>query len=244
MKERMTFAVACEESKIQKTIDVSKEAFLAGESERTVSHMEFLYQQSRYIKKRWWLLQGLLLSFVCLLLLGTDTDFVVRRILGLTGPLFVILIYPEIWKNRSFDALEVECTTFYTLQSIYAARLTLFAGVDVALLSAFYIGASLLAKITLWEMLTQFLLPFNVTCCICFGTLYSKRIHSQTLSLFLCTLWAAGWSLLILNDAVFHAISVPAWVSLLGASALFLGYTLCRGQREWQSILEVKPLWT
>ena len=243
MKELFRFDVICDESKIQKTIAVSREAFLAGESGQTVSHIEFLYQQSKFIKKRWWLMQGLLLVFVCFLLNNSETDFTVRRILGLTGPLFVILIYPEIWKNRSFDALEVECTTYYNLRSIYAARLTLFAGIDVTLLTAFYAGASLLAKITLWEILTQFLLPFNVTCCICFSTLYSKRIHSQTLSLFLCILWAGVWSMFILNDAVFHAISVPVWVFLLAVSVFFMGYTLYRGQRVWQNIMEVKPLW-
>lgn len=244
MKKLFSFDLICDEAKIQKTIAASREAFLTGESERTMSHMEFLYQQCKYIKKRWWLMQGLLLAFVCFLLLGAETDALVRRTLGLAGPLFVILIYPEIWKNRSIDALEVECTTFYTLRSIYAARLTLFAGVDVAMLSVFYAGASLLTRLTLWQMLTQFLLPFNVTCCICFETLYSKRVHSQTLSLFLCILWAGVWSLLVLNNAVFRAISVPAWVALLTASVLFLGYTLYRGQRNWQSILEVKPLWT
>lgn len=243
MKELFRFDVTCDESKIQKTIAVSKEAFLSDESEQTVSHIEFLYQQSKFIKKRWWLMQGLLLAFVCFLINNSGTDFTVRRILGLTGPLFVILIYPEIWKNRSYDALEIECTTFYTLRSIYAARLTLFAGVDMALLSAFYAVATLLSRMTLWEMLTQFMLPFNVTCCICFRTLYSKRINSQVLSLLLCVLWAGAWSVLILNDAVFLAISVPAWVSLLAASVFFMGYTLYRGQRKWQTIMEVKPLW-
>ena len=243
MKGFFSFDVHCEESKIQETIDASRKAFLAGESDRTVSHLEFLYQQCRYIKKRWWLMQGLLLACVCLLLVCSDTDVLARRVLGLTGPLFIILIYPEIWKNRSFGTVEVECTTLYTLRAIYAARLTLFAGVDVALLSLFYGVASALTRLTLWEMLTQFLLPFNVTCCICFGTLYSKRVCSQTLSLFLCILWAAGWSLFVLNDTVFRAISVPAWAALLAASVLFLGYTLYRGQRNWQRILEVKPLW-
>ena len=112
MKELFRFDVTCDESKIQKTISVSKEAFLSEESEQTVSHIEFLYQQSKFIKKRWWLMQGLLLAFVCFLLKNSETDFTVRRILGLTGSLFVILIYPEIWKNRSCDALEIECTTF------------------------------------------------------------------------------------------------------------------------------------
>lgn len=243
MKALFRFDVICDESKIQKTIAVSKEAFLSEESEQTISHIEFLYQQCKFIKKRWWLMQGLLLAFVCFLLNNSDTDFTVRRILGLTGPLFVILIYPEIWKNRNCDALEIECTTFYTLRSIYAARLTLFAGVDMVLLSAFYAVATLLSRMTLWEMLTQFMLPFNVTCCICFRTLYSKRINSQALSLLLCVLWAGAWSVLILNDAVFLAISVPAWVSLLAASVFFMGYTLYRGQRVWQNIMEVKPLW-
>ena len=97
MKALFRFDVTCDESKIQKTIAVSKEAFLSEESEQTVSHIEFLYQQCKFIKKRWWLMQGLLLAFVCFLLKNSETDFTVRRILGLTGSLFVILIYPEIW---------------------------------------------------------------------------------------------------------------------------------------------------
>lgn len=243
MKERFRFEVVCEEARIREAVEASKEAFLAGEAERTVSHLEFLYQQSRYVKKRWWLLQGLLLACACLLLHRSHTDFVVRRVLGMAGPLFVILIVPEIWKNRSFGAVELEGTTYYTLRAIYAARLILFAGVDLALLSGFFCGASLYARVPLWEMLTGFLLPFNVTSGICFGTLYSRRLNSQAFSLFLCALWMGIWSMVVLNDAVFRAISGPVWMGLLGASCLFLGYTLYRGQRNWNNILEVKPIW-
>ena len=39
MKELFRFDVACDESKIQKTIAVSKEAFLSEESEKTISHI-------------------------------------------------------------------------------------------------------------------------------------------------------------------------------------------------------------
>ena len=46
MKELFRFDVTCDESKIQKTIAVSKEAFLSEESEQTVSHIEFLYQET------------------------------------------------------------------------------------------------------------------------------------------------------------------------------------------------------
>ena len=54
-----------EEEKLQKTIALSKQAFLEGERERPLSRLEFLGLQGRYIKKTWWLLQGVLLALVC-----------------------------------------------------------------------------------------------------------------------------------------------------------------------------------
>ena len=131
MKQQFIFDDGYDEEKLLQTIAVSKRAFLEGEQERPVSRLEFLYQQSRYVKKRWWLLQGLLLAAVCLLLCQAETDYGIRRCLGLAGPLLAVLVLPELWKNRSCDALEVECTTLYTLRSIYSARLVLFAAVAV-----------------------------------------------------------------------------------------------------------------
>lgn len=243
MKRKFTYDLPINEDKVMETIAVSRSAFLSGESERSLSHGEFLRLQSRLIKKRWWLLQGVLLSVVCLFLCQMETDYLIRRALGLAGPLFVILILPELWKNRNFDAMEVECTTYYTIRSIYAARLTLFAAVDLLLLSTFFVGASMLTKITLWEMLIQFVLPFNVTCSICFRTLYAKRIRSEALAMLLCILWTACWAMLILSNAVYPMISIPIWIAALAASFLGIGYTLSQGRKKWQQILEVKPLW-
>ena len=126
----------------------------------------------------------------------------IRRSLGIAAPLFVILILPELWKNRTYDAMEVEGTTFYTLRQVYAARLTLFAGVDLLLLTAFFIGASFFARVTVMELLIQFLLPFNVACCICFQTLYGGRNNSEAFSILLCSVWTGLWTLVVLNDAV------------------------------------------
>ena len=244
MKAQFSFDMQCDEARIQETIDASRAAFLAGEAEQIVSPLEFLVQQSRYIRKRLWLVQGALLAFVCLLMYNAKADFFACRILGLAGSLFAILIYPEFWKNRSCDAVEIECTTLYSLRSIYAARLTLFGGADAVMLSAFFACAACLTPITLGELFVQFLLPFNVTCCICFRTLYSRRIHSEALSLLLCVVWAGVWSLFIWNDAVFRAISGPMWLIMLAASFLGMAYILCRGQKLWHNTLEVKSLWT
>lgn len=241
MNQPFLFEDEYDEEKLRQTIAVSKRAFLEGEGERPLSRLEFLCQQSRYVKKRWWLLQGLLLTAVCLLLSRTETDYGIRRCLGLAGPLLAVLVLPELWKNRGCNAMEVECTTLFSLRAIYAARLVLFAGVDLLLLSAFFAGAAVLTRVTVWEMLTQFLLPFNVTCDICLVTLYSRKIRSQTLSMVLCLTWAALWLLVVKNDMLFSAISAPVWASALAASFLFLGGILVRGQRKWKT--EVVPVW-
>ena len=241
MKQSFLFDDRYDEEKLQKTIAISKQAFLEGEQERPVSRLEFLLEQSRYVKKTWWLLQGALLAAVCLLLADMEADYAIRRCLGLAGPLLAVLVLPELWKNRSADATEVECTTLYTLRSIYAARLTLFAGVDLLLLSVFFAGASVLTRVTVWGMLIQFLLPFNVTSVICLATLYSRKIQSETISMVLCLLWAAVWLLVMEQNEIYNAISAPLWVLALAASFCGLGWVILRGQRNLN--LEAKPVW-
>ncbi len=241
MKQSFLFDDGYDEETLQKTIAISKRAFLEGEQERPVSRLEFLLEQSRYVKKTWWLLQGALLAAVCLLLADMEADYAIRRCLGLAGPLLAVLVLPELWKNRSADATEVECTTLYTLRSIYAARLTLFAGVDLLLLSVFFAGASVLTRVTVWEMLIQFLLPFNVTSVICLATLYSRKIQSETISMVLCLLWAAVWLLVMEQNEIYNAISAPLWVLALAASFCGLGWVILRGQRKLN--LEAKPVW-
>ena len=107
MRRKLSYDVPINEEKVMETIAVSKAAFLSGEAEQMVSPGEFLFLQSKLIQKRWWFLQGLLLAFVCLFLCHMETDYLIRRALGLAGPLFVILILPELWKNRNFDGLSV-----------------------------------------------------------------------------------------------------------------------------------------
>ena len=243
MKKHFQYDVPCDESKIQKTIEVSNAAFIAGESECSMSNMEFLYQQSRYIKKYWWLLQAVLLLSLCLLLQWSDSDLYTRRSLGVAAPLFVILVLPELWKNRSCDAMEVEGTTFYTIRLIYAARLTLFAGVDLVLLSLFFCGASTLARVSVWELMIHFVLPFNVACCLCFHGLYNHRTGSEALSILLCSIWTGLWIFIVLNDAVYTNISVPVWIAMISASFAYLGYCILRGQKEYRKTWEAKASW-
>lgn len=68
--------------------------------------------------------------------------------MGTLAPLFVVLVLPELWKNRSSGALEIECTAYYSLRQIYAARMVLFGLVDLALLTLFFSAALLAGQAT------------------------------------------------------------------------------------------------
>lgn len=231
------------EEHLVKTIEISKTAFYEAEARRSLSRWEFLAQQGRYIQKRWWLFQGALLAALLLLLWSWEGGVSLRRGLGVGGPFFVILALPELWKNRSCNAMEVESTTFYSLRQIYAARMTLFAGVDLLLVSLFFLGASFTGRLTLWEMMVHFLLPCCVTCGICFQCLYSARGIPEVFAIFLCALWTGLWVMVVTNDTVYQAISVPVWNLLLAGSVGYLLFCVRQGQREWRQIWEVRPLW-
>lgn len=139
--------------------------------------------------------------------------------------------------------MEIECAALYSLREIYAARMMLFAMVDLILLSLFFIAASFTAKVTLLELIIQFFVPFNVACCICFRLLYSRRGNSQMLALLLCVLWMGVWVRIVLNEAVYAEVSVPAWMALLLLTGLYLCYSIWRGQRHCTETWEVKTVW-
>ena len=233
----------CEEYHVHQTILLSRDALLTSASSETLSKFDFLMQQSRYIKKRWWVLQGVLLLLLGILLQYTRNPYYIERGLGIAAPLFVVLIVPEIWKNRNTNATEIECSSYYSLRQIYAARMILFACVDLMLLSSFLGIALHFMQLGITELATQFLLPFNVTCCICFRSLYSPKIASEVFSILLCIVWSAVWVQIVLNEAVYRTISTPVWWALLAASFLYLIYSIWMGQKKYLDLWEVKPLW-
>ena len=60
--------VSYDREKLQETIKAAKRAFLENEAESSLSRLEFLCRQSRYIRKHWWVLQGCILILLWLLL--------------------------------------------------------------------------------------------------------------------------------------------------------------------------------
>lgn len=96
--------------------------------------------------------------------------------MGAFSVLFSILIIPEIWKNRRFSAFEIEKASYYSLRQICAARLLLFAIVDMMMVTVFFILVFATMQIPLSSIATNFLIPFNISSGVCFHLLCKKGL--------------------------------------------------------------------
>ena len=107
------------EEKIKAAIEISKESFLLTEAEKSLSYRSFLYIQFRLIKKRWWMLQILILIALWAIFPFAEDALYAYRSMGVVAALFIILIIPELWKNRANQCMEIESATYYLLRQCY-----------------------------------------------------------------------------------------------------------------------------
>ncbi len=226
------------EEKIRETIEISKETFLREEAGKMLSYPAFLYTQLRLIRKRWWLLQGLILAALWAVLPLAEDLMYAYRSMGVAAALFVILIIPELWKNRTCQCMEIESAAYYTLRQIYSARMLLFGIVDIFLVTVFCGAAALSFSLSLTDLLTQFLFPMAVTACICFGIFCSRRAFSETAAVGMCAVWSAVWWFILLDEQIYAAVTLPVWAALFGAALLFICFAVCRSIRRCGSIWE------
>lgn len=211
------------EEKIIDTVNRSIEVFCLKEEEKVLAYREFLWTQFRIIQKRWWLLQILLLIGVGMVLSSNQEEFFIQRGLSITSVLFVILIIPELWKNKSNQCMEIESASYYSLRQIYSTRIFLFGLVDSILLTVFCFFLHGKLHITLIFLLSQFFFPAVVTACICFGLLCNKNNVSETISIILCIMWSIVWWLITANEKIYSNIKFPMWILLTGIALLILG---------------------
>lgn len=210
------------------TIRASKEAFRKAEAEQILSWHEFLYLQMLYVKKLWWVLQAGVLLLLWLFLNLSESDYYTRRCLGLTAPVFVILILPELWKNDTNRSFEVESAALFNLQKIVAARILLFSMVDLVLLTAFFTVSVTFLGISFMDLIVQFLIPMLVTCCICLRMFGGKCNRSLLPPVAACLFWLAVWTQVVLREDVYCKISVPVWMGVLTLSLCCLCYCAAR----------------
>lgn len=233
------FTPTVQETHISATIAAARASFIQAEAETPLPFHIFLRAQLQLIQKRWWLAQGALLLALALALPSLSA-FTLCRSLAVAAALFVILLVPECAKNRTYDCLEIECTTYYSLRHIYAARLLLFGLVDIVLITGFCCAAARVYALPFFTLLTQFLLPLTVTAGLCFAILANRRGNGP-FAIVVCLLASGAWWLLLLNDRLYQAITVPIWLTLFVASLAFLVVVIHRwmtaSTKQWEGSL-------
>ncbi len=232
-----------EEEEITQALSRAKTAFYTNAKKHNVSYFEFLFGQMAYIRKRWWLCQGLVLLILWKILCSVQNNVYVFRGMGVLAVVFVILLIPELWKNRSHESMEIEGTAYFSLRQIYAARMLLFAMADILMLSLFFGIVSVSVQITIKEVLVQFFLPFNVTCCICFRLLYSRWVNSEYLAMALSLLWSVVWGWVVFNEMLYESLAMPVWAGLFMMSIVYLLFVIRQVFKKCENYWEVNPIW-
>lgn len=236
-----TVRVEIHSEKVQEAVCKSKEAFFTSEQERVLSYHEFLWTQMKVIQKRWWIFQLLILVVLWIILTSVEDDIYVKRSMGVMASLFVILIIPELWKNRSCECMEIEAASYYSLKQVYAARMLLFGITDILLITVFCGIVSAGLHFGLLELVIQFLFPLTVTACLCFGILCSNYSFHETAAMLLCMIWSAAWLFIVLNESIYTMITIPVWFTLLGFALFFLAFEVCHILKRCNRYLEVSP---
>lgn len=227
------------EEKIQETIRMAKDAFFRAEEEMVLSYRDFLWMQFKIMPKRWWLFQAVILSVLWIILRSVPDEALLTRSMGVASALFVILMIPELWRNRVYGCMEIEASSYYSLKQIYAARMTLFGITDTFLITVFCGAVSAALDWGLSELMIQFLFPLCVTACICFGILCSRYSFSETPAVIACIVWSAGWLRIVLDEGLYERLTVTLWSVLMGAAVLFLSFVVYHVLKNCNAYLEV-----
>lgn len=220
---------------LRETLAASRQAFLDAEQKAVLSRAEFLIGQMAYLQKRWWVWQAVVLLGLWCLMVQSGLNSFVQSSMGILGPLFAVLMIPELWKNRSSGSVEVEGAAYYSLRQIYAARIYAFGLVDAGMLTLFLALSVWGARAALGAMLVRFLLPMTVTECICFRTLTSRFFSSEYAAVAGCLFWAALWRIATLHGGLYEAISAPVWAGILALAGGYLIYAVRRALQRCEA---------
>lgn len=181
---------------------------MSRQDDRRASYFGFLHEQFKFIRKRWWALQGGSLLLLWMLLADYGEGANADRVLG---------------------ALSV-ISSYYSLRQICSARILMFAAVDLTMITIFFAVSFSTLQISAYRIVIDFLVPFNISCCICFRLLYSKLQELEYIAVFLSTACIFAWSMIVSTDFIYERISMTVWIGLLLLSFIYLIYCIWKSQ--------------
>lgn len=194
------------------------------------SCFEFLYEQSKFIRKRWWVLQAGVLLLLWILLKDLNGAEGMERTMGIAAASFAILIIPEIWKNRRCLAMEIEGSCLYSLRQICAAKILLFAMADLTMITVFFVVTFHTVQVSVYEMAVNFMIPFNVSSGISFHLLCSRKNEMEYVAVLASGIFVVIWMAVVSQEILYGLIVESVWVFLLLLSFGYLVFCIRKSQ--------------
>lgn len=149
-----------------------KKDFLINLEIPKISFFKFFISQIKYIRKRVFLIQAIIM-LVCLvaLLITNKTNLNIKYISSLPSaiPYFVLIIATEISRSISHNMTELEMTTKYSLGQIIIVRTTILGSLNFIFLMFLLIFLKLKLDYSTLSLSLYIFIPFLLTC---FGSLY------------------------------------------------------------------------
>lgn len=226
------------QEKIDRTVLKANEILNAKVQTSRIGFAEFVVAQVRLMKKKWWVLQGILLFFAGeWIAVSGDTDYTCRG-LSILASLFVILVIPELWKNTECRSIEIEESSLFDLRRVYAAKLMAFGIIDTVFLTFFCIFTSRMQGVMFAGVLKQFVFPVLLAATICLVSFSSKKRCCEATMMIVCIVSNVIWIVLVLNETVYSKITPLLWVGLFGICSCLIIYSirkvLHKGMKCWE----------
>lgn len=226
------------DASVERVVDQCQ-AVMAERGDDRISYYEFIYEQAQYIEKKWWVLQGFVLLFLWYLLWDNGMDGNVERMIGSLAAVFAVLIIPEIWKNRRYSSVAIERASYYSMRDICAARILLFAAVDLVMITVFFVITLYTVRIAAYRLAVDFLIPFLVSCSICFRLLCSRHKGMEYVTVVLCVMWSVVWLAIVANDIVYERVAGTVWFGLILLSIGYLMFCIRKILSDCEIVWEV-----
>ena len=110
--------------------------------------------------------------------------------------------------------------------------------VDLVIVMVFLAITYQTTILSLSDLVVNFLLPVNVSCCICFRVLYSRWEKSEYIAVLSCLVWVGLWMMIVANDVIYQKIVTPVWVAMLILTFVYFVFCVQKSLVFDEKILE------
>lgn len=205
-----------------------------------INFFEFLTIQIRLMKKRWWILQSIVLFCASQWIVASENTNYSYRGLSILASLFVIFIIPELWKNVECKSIEIEMCSLFDLKRVYAAKLIACGLIDTFLLTLFCVIVTSMYDIMISDILKQFVFPIVISSTVCLMSFSNRKKYSEYITMVGCIFSNLIWIIIIMNEKFYSKLTPLIWIILFSICICLIIYSIRRTIYKSRAYLEVK----